>query len=198
MKTFNDNLLHSIADFVKDFQTNYGKSPTSREIMHRFELSSLSIVTRYVNKLQKLNMIQKTNLGKIDISEKLKIGQSISAPLIGSVACGQPILAIQNIEENYQLPTSLFGNQKLYGLRAKGNSMTGAGIFDGDIVFFLPCNSANNGDIVVALIDDCATIKRLEIKEKYAILHPENPSYQPIITKNLIIQGIVKHVVHSF
>ena len=198
MKTYDEKLLNDITDYIKN---ENGRSPSYRGIMHKFNLSSLSIVARYINRLQVMGLIQKNNLGEIDISRRYKSGQTIIAPMVGTVACGSPIYAEQNIEETYSLPVALFGNQKLVGLRAQGESMINVGIFDGDAVFYLPCDDADSGEIVVALIDKEGTIKRYEKNKNCVIFHPENPEYDDIVPKPdqiVKIQGIVKHVVHSF
>ena len=96
------------------------------------------------------------------------------------------------------MPTQIFGNEKVMLLHAKGDSMIGAGINDGDLIVATITNYADDGEIVVALINDSATVKRLYRKNGYAILHAENPKYDDIITKELIIQGVVKHVIHNF
>ena len=198
MKVINENLLQSVLDYVKQYQLNKGLSPSYRNIAKNVGMSSLETAHRYVHILESRGQLTMTNIGNISTPLNLSKGKTQIAPLIGTVACGDPINAEQNIEETFQLPTALFGSNKLYGLKAKGNSMTGVGIFDGDTVFYYPCSTAEDGEIVVALIENSATIKRLERKKDYAILHPENPEYKDIITKQLVIQGVVKHVVHSF
>lgn len=198
MRVVNKNKLQEVLDYVKTYQAENGLSPSFRQITHNVAGLSLGTAHSYVNILERQGLIKKTNNGNIAIPTRLSKGSTIIAPMIGSVACGPPIFAEQNIEETYQLPVSLFGDQKLYALRAQGDSMKFAGIFHGDTVFYLPCNDADNGEIVVALIDNEATIKRLEKKKGYALLHPENPDFEDIKTDHLVIQGIVKHVIHSF
>jgi len=198
MRKVNDSVLNNVLSYIKDFQLKEGRSPSFRQITHAFNFKSISSAQRYVRILQERGQIEKTSIGKIAIPCNLQRGQTIVAPLVGSVACGNPILAEQNIESNYQLPTAIFGNSQLYALRAKGDSMINAGIFDGDLIFYRPTNDADDGEIVVALIEDSATVKRLHKKKDYIILHPENTKYKDIITKEATIQGVVKHVIHSF
>ena len=119
-------------------------------------------------------------------------------PILGRIAAGTPIYAEENIEGTYQLPAAIFGNEKVMLLRACGDSMIGVGINDGDIIVANICETADNGDIVVALIEDSATVKTFYKKKGQIILHPENPNYQDIITNDVVIQGVVKHVIHSF
>lgn len=198
MKAINETLLQDVLAYVKKFQQEKGISPSYRNIANHLGIASISTAHKYIHTLESRGMLQMTNIGNIQIPLNLSKGKTQVAPLVGTVACGEPINAEQNIEETFQLPTSIFGSEQLIGLRAQGNSMTGVGIYNGDIVFYYPTNDADNGEIIVALIDNSATIKRLEKKKDYAILHPENPDYKDIITKELIIQGVVKHVVHSF
>lgn len=199
MKTLDNQKLGNLLSYIKEYQQQNGKSPSYRTIMKDLKFNDLAMVFRYVNRLYSNGLLKKDNLGAIQIPSQYKTGQTILAPVVGSVACGQPILAIQNIEFTASLPVEIFGNQELYGLYAQGDSMVDVGIFDGDLIFYLPTNSANNGDIVVALIgDETATVKRYFKRKEGIVLHPENPSYQDIITKDVKIQGIVKRVVRCF
>ncbi|HIT61862.1 MAG TPA: repressor LexA [Candidatus Caccovivens faecavium] len=199
MKTLDNQKLGNLLSYIKEYQQQNGKSPSYRTIMKDLKFNDLAMVFRYVNRLYSNGLLKKDNLGAIQIPSQYKTGQTILAPVVGSVACGQPTLAIQNIEFTARLPVEIFGNQELYGLYAQGDSMVGVGIFDGDLIFYLPTNIANDGDIVVALIgDEAATVKRYFKRKEGVVLHPENPSYQDIITKDVKIQGIVKRVVRCF
>lgn len=198
MKELNKSKLLELLDYIKDYQAQNGKSPSYRTIMKALKFTNLASVFRYVGRLEADGQIQKTNLGGIEISPNLRPNKSIIAQLVGTVACGDPITAIQNIEQTVELPSAIFGNERLYYLTAKGNSMIGIGIFDGDLIFYKPCNSADIGEIVVALIGDSATVKTLKKANGKFILHPENPEYKDIVPDQLVIQGIVKRVVHCF
>lgn len=199
MRKLNESLLNDMLTYIKSYQLRNGKSPTFRQIMKKFNFNGLGKVCRYIDCLISRNLIEKDEYGSIAIPENISKGQTILAPVVGSVACGQPILAIQNIEFTASLPVEIFGDQELYGLYAQGDSMIGVGIFDGDLIFYLPTSSANDGDIVVALIgDESATVKRYYKRKEGVVLHPENPNYQDIVTKDVKIQGIVKRVVRRF
>ncbi len=197
MKSLNQNTLDATLEFIKKYQLENGKSPSYREIMKKMHFNNLAFVYRYVNRLHSNGLLEKDRLGGIEIPTNLRTDETIIAPLVGNVACGSPILAEQNIERTYQLPVDLFGRADLKILNAKGDSMIGVGIFDGDWICFNPCNSANDGDIVVALIDNEATVKRYFKKKNKIILHPENPQYEDIIVDDCKIQGIVKRIVHK-
>ena len=197
MKMIDENKVNKVLNFIKDFQYKEGRSPSFRQIAKGCEFPSLQTAQKYVSILQGRNLIEKNEFGKIIIPINLSKGQTTLAPLVGSCACGNPILAIENIEGTFQLPTALFGNGKKMLLHAEGDSMINVGIFDGDLVVANVCNSAENGDIVVALIDDSATIKRLYKRNGYYILHPENPNYKDIKVKELVIQGVVTQTIHN-
>lgn len=164
--------------------------------MKEMHFNGLATVYRYVNCLYAKGLIEKDDLGGIDIPRNLCSNQTIIAPLVGNVACGSPILAEENIVGTYRLPVDLFGKSDLRILQAKGDSMIDVGIFDGDWIFYYPCSSAENGEIVVALIDNEATVKRYFKKNNKIILRPENSQYEDIVVDNCIIQGVVKRTIH--
>lgn len=161
MKIINESKLNQVLDFIKDFQIREGRSPSFRQIAKAVSFPSLETAQRYVKILHDRNLIERDNIGKIVIPTKLEAGKTITASLVGQVACGTPILAEENIEKTVQLPTAIFGNRRSMLLRAKGDSMIGVGINDGDIIVAEICNQADNGQIVVALIDDSATVLSL-------------------------------------
>ena len=198
MKVISEDKVIKVLDFIKDFQKKEGRSPSFRQIAKGCSFPSLATAQKYVAILQSRGVIEKNSLGKINIPRNLSKGKTVIAPLVGTIACGTPILAEENIEETFQLPTAIFGNAKSMLLRASGDSMTGVGINDGDLIVAEICDTADEGDIVVALLEDSATVKTLHKKNGHIYLHPENPNYKDILADNVIIQGIVKHNIHSF
>lgn len=198
MKVISEDKVIKVLDFIKDFQKKEGRSPSFRQIAKGCSFPSLATAQKYVAILQSRGMIEKNSMGKINIPRNLSKGKTVIAPLVGTIACGTPILAEENIEETFQLPTAIFGNAKSMLLRASGDSMTGVGINDGDLIVAEICDTADEGDIVVALLEDSATVKTLHKKNGHIYLHPENPNYKDILADNVIIQGIVKHNIHSF
>ena len=198
MKTTNEKIVESVLNYIKETQKNEGKSPSYRQICKQMGFASLRTAQHYVLLLKKRGLISQEDNGQISTPFNLSKGETIIAPLVGTVACGEPILAEENIEESFQLPTAIFGKKDTMLLRAKGDSMIGVGINDGDLIVAEICNQAEEGQIVVALIDDSATVKTLHFRNKQAILHAENPKYKDIITNELKIQGVVKHVIHSY
>lgn len=198
MKVISEDKVVKVFKFIKEFQKNEGRSPSFRQIAKGCSFPSLATAQKYVNVLQERKMLQKNTIGKIIIPNNLSKGKTIIAPLVGTIACGTPIFAEENIEETYQLPTAIFGSAKSMMLHASGDSMIGVGINDGDLIVAELCDTAKEGDIVVALIEDSATVKTLHKRNGHIYLHPENPKYKDILADNVIIQGIVKHVIHSF
>ncbi len=198
MRVPNEDKVMLVLNFIKDFQKREGRSPSFRQIARGCSFPSLRTAQQYVAILQKRGMLEKNSFGKIIIPTNLSRGKTVIAPLVGTIACGTPILAEENIEGTYQLPTAIFGNTKSMLLHASGDSMIGVGINDGDLIVAEICDTADEGDIVVALLEDSATVKTLHKKNGHIYLRPENPNYEDIPADNVIIQGVVKHVIHSF
>lgn len=198
MKVYNNTTMMDLLEYIKNYQAKNGKSPSYRMIMKAMNFSSLSMVFGYVGQLQSKGLIKKDNLGGIAISRKLNPDRTILAPLVGTVTCGNPILAVENIEGNYTLPADIFGTGETFLLYAKGESMVGAGIQDKDILVIRKGNQADDGDIVVALIDDEATVKRFYRKNNKIVLHPENPEFKDIVLDEVKIIGKVISSIHKF
>lgn len=198
MKTYNESILNDMLSYVKSYQCERGQSPSYREIMKQLNLSSLSMVSRYLNILYDKNLLKKDKEGGVSISKNIEKSPTILAPVVGTVTCGSPIYAYENIEGMYQLPVDIFGNNKSFILHAEGDSMQNVGIQSGDLLVVKKCETAENGDIVVALLEDSATVKRFFKKSDKIILHPENEKYEDIIAKDIKILGIVQHCIHKF
>lgn len=198
MKILNERKLAELLEFINKYQTQNGKSPSYRTIMKAMRFTNLASVFRYVGRLEADGKIQKNDFGGIKISRKLNPDRTIIAPLLGTVTCGQPILAVENIEGTYSLPADIFGTGETFLLHAKGQSMIDAGIKDEDILVVRKCQNPDDGDIVVALIDEEATVKRFFKKRNKIILHPENKEYKDIIVDNVQILGKVISCIHNF
>ncbi len=197
MRILDESKLENILEYIKTYQIRNGKSPSYRNIQQKFSFKSLSTVSKYVQLLQNRGALEKGDNGEIEISSNLSCGDAIIAPIVGTVTCGRPILAQENIEGNYALPSAIFGKGDKFLLYAEGDSMEGVGIKSGDILVVNRCSVAENGQIVVALIDDSATVKTFYKKKDYIMLHPENPIYNDIIVKDVQILGIVEHFIHK-
>ncbi len=190
-----------ILNYLKYQLQNKGYPPSVREICHAVELKSTSTVHGHLAKLEEKGYIRKdpTKPRAIEIlhsdsNQDFKLQKEIiNVPIIGKVTAGEPILAVENIEDTFPLPVDFVDskNHEIFILKIKGDSMIDAGIFDGDFIVVSQQSTANNGDIVVALMDDEATVKRF-YKEKTQIrLQPENKSMDPIYTSDASILGRV-------
>lgn len=195
--------------FIKNYQNENGYPPTVREMCKSMKVSSTSTIFYYLNKLEKSNKIKKSPnknraLEIIDNESHTitTINQSeenlTKIPVLGIVTCGEPILAVQTSEEYFVVSKTLFKGDDLFMLTAKGESMINAGIYDGDKIILRQQSSANNGDIVAALIDDSATIKRFFKENGHFRLQPENDNFSPIIVDNVQIIGKVVGLVRKF
>jgi repressor LexA len=193
----------AILDFLAEFSARNGYPPSVREIGDAVGLSSPSTVHSHLNQLEAKGFIKRDPssaraLTLVDqsssdpassISDPLR--NVVVLPVVGRVAAGEPILAEQNIEETLTLPTQIVGDSSSFLLTVRGESMIEAGIFDGDYVVVKEQPTANNGEIVVALIDDAATVKTFYREADRIRLQPENPSMDPIYVRDVTILGKV-------
>ncbi len=190
---------------VRKYLFDYGKMPSVRKLMRELDYKSPRSASVIINDLEKKGILRKKQDGSFQLSEfelPEDYGtreQTVKVPLLGSVACGLPIFAEENIEANIPISIKLIKKgHKYFLLRAKGDSMNNAGINDGDLVLIRQQQHAENGDKVVALIDDEATIKEYHHTGSLVVLKPKsnNKKYQPIILSNEFrIQGIVEAVI---
>jgi repressor LexA len=136
--------------------------------------------------------------GPKPVSRSAADGGMVSVPIVGTVTAGQPILAVENIEDSIALPRTLIPEDNCYALRVRGESMINAGLYDGDLAIVRKQESASNGDIVVALLEDEATIKRFFRDGGKFRLQPENPAMEPIIVDRVSVLGRVIMCIHIF
>lgn len=198
-----NNNEQKILDFIKEQIKENGYPPSVREICAAVGLKSTSSVHSYLNKLAEKGCITKTGLKtralKVIEEETSNIPSSdsnvLSIPLVGNVAAGAPILAEQNIEEYFSIPSSFLSKSAIssntYMLKVKGESMINVGIYNGDYIIISKQNTATNGEIVVALIDNEATVKTFYKEKDHIRLQPENDTMDPIIVKDVKILGKV-------
>ena len=178
-----------ILEFLKSEILKRGFPPSVREICEAVHLRSTSSVHAHLETLEKRGYIRRDPtkpraIEILDDSFQLNRREMVSVPVIGTVAAGQPILATQNIEGYFPVPSEYMSNRESFFLKVKGESMIKAGILDGDHVLVEKCSQAQNGDIVVALVEDSATVKTFYQENGYVRLQPENDSMDPIIVKN--------------
>lgn len=185
-----------ILEYIKETILNKGYPPAVREICEAVHLKSTSSVHSHLETLEEKGYIRKTpakprTIEIIDDCFNLTRREVVNVPLIGTVAAGVPLLAEENIENYYPIPVELLPNAETFMLNVKGSSMINAGIFDGDQLIVERCSTAYDGEIVVALVDDSATVKRFYKEDGYYRLQPENDEMDPIIVDHIKIIGKV-------
>ena len=185
-----------ILEYIKQQILERGYPPAVREICDAVHLESTSSVHSHLETLEKNGYIRRdpTKPRAIEICDdsfQLVRHEMASIPIVGTVAAGQPILAAENIEGYFPLPVEFVPNAETFILKVKGESMINAGIFSGDQIFVEKCNSARNGDMVVALVDDSATVKTFYKENGHIRLQPENDDMDPIIVDDCEILGKV-------
>lgn len=194
----NNELLLEIKQFAEKYYITFGQSPTVREIAVELGVGK-STVQRYLERLRDSGEIEYDGRRgiKTELTQKVNT-DAVNVGLVGEVSCGPMTFAEQNITDYFQLPASMLGSGEFFMLRASGDSMINAGIDSGDLVIIKRQSTANEGDIVVALLDDETTLKRFykDVKNQRFILHPENDELEDIIVEgNLIIQGVAVKVI---
>lgn len=185
----------AILTYIKTCLRSRGYPPSVREIGSAVGLCSSSTVHSHLAKLEKLGFIRRdpAKPRAIEVVEDTawRNKRLTPVPLVGRVTAGAPILAVENVEEVYPLPADLVHDDDVFMLTVRGNSMINAGILDGDYVIVRRQRTADSGDIVVAMIDDEATVKRFFPEKDHVRLQPENDAMQPIIARQVIILGKV-------
>ena len=192
-----------ILEFMKQEILNKGYPPTVRDICEAVKLKSTSSVHSHLETLEKNGYIRRdpTKPRAIEIIDEnfnLTRREMVNVPLLGRVAAGEPILATENIDSYFPVPAEYMPNAESFMLKVKGESMINAGIFDGDQILVEKCSTARNGDMVVALVDDSATVKTFYKEANYIRLQPENDNMDPIIVDNCEILGKVFGVFRFF
>ncbi len=197
------NKQQEILNYIKDEILSKGYPPAVREICEAVNLKSTSSVHSHLETLEKNGYIRRdpTKPRAIEIMDdsfQMVRNEIASIPIIGTVAAGQPILATENIEGFLPIPAEYAPNKDSFVLKVKGDSMVNVGIYDGDQIFVECCNTARNGDTVVALIDDSATVKTFYKESDHIRLQPENDYMAPIIVKDCQILGKVYGVFRLY
>ncbi|MGH2925193.1 MAG: transcriptional repressor LexA [Solirubrobacterales bacterium] len=190
-----------IFDYIRRYASRYGYPPTVREIGKAVGLHSSSTVHAHLANLEKVGLLRRdpTKPRAIELlvdRAKKAMGRS-GLPLVGQVAAGEPVLAEENVEDYLEVPSAIGGDDGDYVLRVKGDSMKDAGILEGDYVVVRQADDASNGSIVVALIEDEATVKRFYREKDRVRLQPANKAYKPIRTRDAKVVGRVVGVFRS-
>lgn len=192
-----------ILEYIKSEILNKGYPPSVRDICQAVNLKSTSSVHSHLETLEKNGYIRRDptkprTIEIIDDNFNLVRREVVNVPIVGTVAAGQPILAIENIENYFPIPSEYMPNEETFMLKVKGESMINAGILDGDQILVKRQNYAQNGDMVVALVEDSATVKTFYKEEDHIRLQPENDYMDPIILDDVEIIGKVFGVFRFF
>lgn len=191
----NSDKSEIVFEYIKNYITQYGYAPTVRDICKSCDLKSTATAFTYINELAKRGVINKVNCKNRAVSLKQN---AVTVPLVGTVAAGQPIFATENYEGFYSLPGNLFGGDDLFMLTVSGDSMINIGIYEGDKLVVKKQETADNGDIVVALVEDSATVKRFFARDGKIILHPENDNMEDFVFDDVSIIGKVVGLMRNF
>ena len=184
-----------IFDFIRRYLRKYGYPPTVREIGQALGLHSPSTVHAHLAKLEQIGLLRrdpsKPRAIEVMVGKARKALRGPGVPMVGNVAAGEPILAEENIEDYYEVPSVIGGEGGDYILQVRGDSMKDAGILEGDYVVVRPADEAKNGEIVVALLGEEATVKRFYRERDQIRLQPENKAHKPIRTRDAELLGRV-------
>src|SRR5436853_2269271 len=192
-----------ILNYIRDVSKSRNYPPSVREIGEAVGLSSSSTVHNHLTQLERRGLIKRdpSKSRTVQLVQDAEMDQkrrnAVSVPVVGNVAAGSPILAEQNIEDHILLSPDL-AKDGYFLLRVRGDSMINAGILEGDLVLIRPQQEASNGSIVVALVEGEATVKRFERSDGRVKLIAENPAYQPIVSNNVSLVGVVRGVIRLF
>ncbi len=184
----------AVFTFIQKFITENGYAPCVREVCKACNIKSTATVFNIINRLKDKGLLEKSDVKRRAIALKSK---SLSVPVLGTVAAGQPIFAAESYEGYVSLPDNFFSGDELFMLNVQGSSMIKIGMFDGDKVVVRKQETADNGDIVVALIEDGATVKRFFKRDGKIILHPENDDMADFVFDNVSILGKVVGLVRN-
>ena len=198
MRSKSTELMDKIIDYIDNKYFSEGYVPSVREIAAALEISK-SCVSNYISEMESKGMIEKsTGWHSLKTNTIRKVNsEMVYLPVVGDVACGNLRYAVENIEKYIPMPKSLLGNGKYHILVAKGDSMINAGIHDGDYVIIKEQDYANEGQIIVALVDGEATLKRyyIDTKKRKIRLHPENEKFEDMFYDSVRIQGVAVKII---
>ena len=184
-----------ILDYIRD-RIDEGLPPSVREICAALDIKSTSTAHKYLGELRERGLIEKGD--RLNRAITLPDDRNVRVPLVGTVTAGQPILAVEEIEGYIPYRSRHLHSRDLFALRVRGESMINAGILDGDIVVVRRTPTAENGDIVVALVEDEATVKRFYKEKGHFRLQPENDEMEPIIVDSVSILGRVISLIREY
>jgi len=187
-----------IYDYIVEYVEENGFAPSIRDICNGLSIASTSTVQGYIKLLSEKGLLSRKEQKKRAIMPVSHSNGSISVPILGSIVAGEPLVAFENIEGYFPLPDIYSKTEDLFMLKVHGDSMTDAGIYENDLIVVKKQPVAENGEIVVAMVDDAATVKTYYNENGYIRLQPENNKYKPIISENVLILGKVIGLHRTF
>jgi repressor LexA len=191
-----------VLEVIRECLKLRGQPPTVREIGNEIGVASSCTVQRHLDALERKGFIKRDRYKyrSIELADTPYpvFTRAVNVPILGSIAAGAPILATEHIEDMFPLPMNVVGDDQMFMLRIRGDSMVNAGIFDGDLVAIRQQPDARNGEIVAALLEDEATVKRFYREGDHIRLQPENPQYDPIIAQDVRLLGRVVMSIRQF
>ncbi len=190
--------INEVYNYTSNYISQFGYPPSVREICNKLNIKSTATVYYYIEKLIDRGLLEKSPSKNRALTLSERASRFKSVPIVGTINAGLPIFATQNLEGYCPIPDELNTGGTEFALKVKGDSMINAGIFDKDIIIVKQQSDADNGQIVVALIDDSATVKRFYKKDGKIILHPENDAMEDMIYDDVIILGVVKGLMRKF
>lgn len=193
-----ESKINDVYNFTSSYISKNGFPPSVREICSKLNIKSTATAYYYIEKLIDRGLLEKSPYKNRAISLSQKASSYKTIPIVGTINAGSPIFAVENLEGYCPIPEEFNTGGTEFALKVKGDSMINAGIYDKDTIIVKQQSDAINGDIVVALIDDSATVKRFYHKNDKIILHPENDTMTDMIFDEVIILGVVKGLIRKF
>src|SRR5437763_14323040 len=191
-----------VLEVIRTSLRQRGQPPTVREIGTEIGVASSCTVQRHLDALERKGFIKRDRYKyrSIELADSPfpVFARAVNVPILGSIAAGAPILATEHIEDTFALPLDVVGDDQMFMLRVRGDSMVNAGIFDGDLVAIRQQPDASNGEIIAALIEDEATVKRFYREGDHVRLQAENPNYAPILAQEVKVLGRVVMSIRQF
>lgn len=187
----------TVLSFIENYMKDNGYAPSVREICKGCNIASTATCFTIVNKLAEDGLLSKSKVGENKRRAMAIKQNAVRVPLVGTVAAGEPIFAQENYEDFFSVPSNLFGEEDMFMLTVKGDSMIKIGMFNGDKIVVKKQETAENGEIVVALVDDSATVKRFYRRDGKVILHPENDDMEDFVFDNVSILGKVVGLIRN-
>lgn len=192
-----DEKLNQVYNFTVEFISENGFPPSVREICTKLNIKSTATAYSYIEKLRARGLLEKSPLKKRALALSHKQNEFKSVPIVGTVRAGAPIFAVENLDGYCPIPDEFNTGGTEFALRIQGDSMINAGIYENDMIIVNQQSDAINGEIVVALVDDSATVKRFYKKDGKIILHPENDNLTDMIFDEVVILGVVKGLIRK-